>query len=90
MNITTYTAEETKDRYKFPFGKNDKVYRKGLTAIRQRAGQFGYTDVFEAAGNLIEIIDAKENKLIDELIVSMLDDELDEYIDKLITALKLK
>ena len=88
--INEEASEGTKDRYKFPFGKNDKVYRKGLTAVRQRAGQFGYTDVFEAAGRLIEMIDKKENKLIDELIVSMLDDELDEYIDKLVDAIKLK
>ena len=79
-----------KRRRKTGKNSNGKVYRKGLTAIRQRAGQFGYTDVFEAAGKLIEIIDVKENKAIDNLIVSMLDDELDEYIEKLIGALKLK
>ena len=148
--INEDAAEETKDRYKFPFGKNDKVYRKGLTAIRQRAGQFGYTDVFEAAGKLIEMIDKKEEggakaapkkkkiryeeydwkysfseeqmeelhsegelmvkvakedkemkilftydnpmahatKSEDELIMAMLDDELDEYIDKLTDSIK--
>ena len=53
--------EETKDRYKFPFGKDGKIYRSALTAIRQRAGQFGYDDVFDAAGKLIERIDEKED-----------------------------
>ena len=132
--------EDTKDRYKFPFGKNDKVYRSALTAIRQRAGQFGYDDVFEAAGKLIEKIDDKEeasvkneveydyklnftkeemeilhsegellkhiekegkemdilftytsDKLEDayaKLTKSMLDDELDDYIERLTNSIK--
>ena len=132
--------EDTKDRYKFPFGKEGKVYRSGLTAIRQRAGQFGYDDVFEAAGRLIEKIDNKEEASVkneleydhklnftkeemetlhnegellkhiekdgkemdilftytsDELeeaysnlTKAMLDDELDEYIDKLTHSIK--
>ena len=144
--INEDASEETKDRYKFPFGKNDKVYRKGLTAIRQRAGQFGYTDVFEAAGKLIEMIDKKDeakaaekkkkiryeeydwtynfsekqmtelhtsgeimvnvekedkevkilftydngvgDKSNDEIIADMLDDELEEYIEKLTDSIK--
>ena len=144
--INEDASEETKDRYKFPFGKNDKVYRKGLTAIRQRAGQFGYTDVFEAAGKLIEMIDKKDeakaaekkkkiryeeydwtynfsekqmtelhtsgelmvrvenedkemkilftydsgvgDKSNDAIITNMLDEELDEYIEKLTESIK--
>lgn len=58
---------ETKDRYKFPFGKEGKVYRSALTAVRQRAGQFGYDDVFEAAGKLIEIIDNKDKDAQDSI-----------------------
>ena len=144
--INEDAQKETKDRYKFPFGKDGKVYRKGLTAIRQRAGQFGYTDVFEAAGKLIEMIDKKDeanaavekkkiryeeydwtynfsekqmeelhtsgeimvtvdkedkemkilftydngvgDKSSDEIIANMLDDELDEYIEKLTDSIK--
>ena len=84
-------SEETKDRYKFPFGKGGKIYRSALSAIRQRAGQFGYDDVFEAAGKLIEMIDKEEDVLEKEyakLTRAMLDDELDEYIDKLTSAIK--
>ena len=69
--------EETKDRYKFPFGKEGKIYRSALTAIRQRAGQFGYDDVFDAAGKLIEKIDEEEVK-----------DEFEAYFDKVIKNLK--
>ena len=59
--------------------------------IRQRASQFGYDDVFEAAGKLIEMIDKEEDALETEyakLTRSMLDDELDEYIDKITNAIK--
>lgn len=85
--------EDTKDRYKFPFGKGGKIYRSALSAIRQRAAQFGYDDVFEAAGKLIEMIDKKdEDAKLEEayshLTRAMLDDELDAYIDKLTSSIK--
>jgi uncharacterized protein YfcZ (UPF0381/DUF406 family) len=49
--------EETKAHYKFPFGKNGQVFRSALIAIRQRAGQFGYQDVFDEAGKLLAKIE---------------------------------
>ncbi len=55
--------EDTKSYYGYPFGKNGKVYRKGLTAIRQRAGQMGLDDVFEAAGRLVEMIDEDKKSI---------------------------
>lgn len=84
-------SEDTKDRYKFPFGKDGKIYRSALSAIRQRASQFGYDDVFEAAGKLIEMIDKEDDKLenaYSNLTKSMLDDELDDYIDRITNAIK--
>jgi len=58
----TAENEETKGRYKYPFGKDGKVYRKGLTAIRQRAGQQKEEDLFNAAGELLDTIDSKNNE----------------------------
>jgi len=84
-------SEDTKDRYKFPYGKDGKIYRSALSAIRQRAGQFGYDDVFEAAGKLIEMMDKEDDKLenaYSNLTKSMLDDELDDYIDRITNAIK--
>lgn len=52
----------TKDRYGYPFGKGGKVYRSALVAIRQRAGQQNLTAIFDAAGALIDSIDAKKSK----------------------------
>ena len=59
--INEDASKKTKDYYKFPYGKNDKVYKSGLNAIRQRAGQFGYDDVFNAAGKLLDMIAKKED-----------------------------
>ena len=53
--------EETKAYYGYPFGKDGEVYRKALTAIRQRAGQMKMDAIFEAAGRLLEMVDAEEN-----------------------------
>jgi hypothetical protein len=53
----TSAAEATKDRYKYPYGKNGEVYRSALTAIRQRAAQQNETDIFDAAGELLDKID---------------------------------
>lgn len=48
---------KTKEHWKYPFGKNGKVFRSALTAIRQRAGQQHETEIYEAAGKLIEQMD---------------------------------
>lgn len=52
--------EDTKEHYKYPYGKTGKAYRSGLIAIRQRAGQQNETEIFTAAGNLIDKIDNKQ------------------------------
>ena len=58
--------KETKAYYKYPFGKNGKLYRSALIAIRQRSAQQGAEDIFDAAGRLIELLD-KEVKEMEEL-----------------------
>lgn len=53
---------ETKGAYKFIYTSDfQNVDRKGLVAIRQRAGQFGYNEIFEQAGILLALIDEQEN-----------------------------
>ena len=51
---------ETKARYKYPFGKEGKVYDSGLRAIRSRAGQQGDTSIGDEAGRLRDMISKKE------------------------------
>jgi HK97 family phage major capsid protein len=56
----TAAAPKTKERYKYPFGKNGEVYRSAITAIRQRSSQQGATAIFDAAGDLLDSIDGKD------------------------------
>lgn len=51
---------ETKAHYRYPIGKGGKVYRSALIAIRQRAGQQDDTGIFDAAGELIDMIDGDD------------------------------
>ncbi len=51
--------KETKARWHYPHGKDGKVYRSALVAIRQRAAQENADDVYEAAGRLLDKVDAK-------------------------------
>lgn len=55
-------AEKTKARFKYPHGKEGKVYRSALVAIRSRASQQDATDIFDAAGRLLEKIDKGTEK----------------------------
>ena len=48
---------DTKAHYRYPVGKAGRVYRSALIAIRQRAGQQDAAGIFDAAGELIELID---------------------------------
>src|ERR1700752_4751526 len=48
--------DKTKQRFKYPFGKNGKVYKRALDAIRSRASGAGAPSVYEAAGALLEEI----------------------------------
>jgi hypothetical protein len=50
---------KTKGAYKYPFGKAGTVYRSALIAIRQRAAQQNATDIFDAAGRLLQEIDGE-------------------------------
>lgn len=65
LAIDTSANEETKARYKYAFGKNGRVYRSGIVAIRQRAGQQDDQSIFAAAGTLLEMIDANEEESVD-------------------------
>jgi len=52
---------KAKAHWKYPFGKDGKLYRSGLIAIRQRAGQQSETEIYNAAGALIDKIDNKSS-----------------------------
>jgi hypothetical protein len=50
----TEASEETKSRYKFPFGDFRKLHRSALIAAKQRAGSEDYSKVQSAADRLLE------------------------------------
>jgi len=82
----TDANENTKDRYKFPFGKNGKIYRKGVIAAKQRAAQQGYNNIADAADSLLQKIDKKKEKAFykieikNQIIKNETETEADVYI----------
>src|SRR5487761_1406885 len=54
--------DTTKAHWKYPYGKDGKVYRRAVAAIRSRASQEGATQVFEAAGKLMSAMDDEDGK----------------------------
>lgn len=57
--IDTEENEETKARYKYPYGKNDKVYRSGIIAAKQRSAQQKDDNIFKVADELLKMIEEK-------------------------------
>jgi hypothetical protein len=50
--------EQSKRRYKFPYGDFKKVHRCGLLAAESRAGQYKHFEVESAAAHLHGMIEA--------------------------------
>jgi hypothetical protein len=50
-------GEDTKSRYKFPYGDFERVHRCGVLSAEVRAGQNKYTDIELAAAHLHGLID---------------------------------
>ncbi len=71
---------ETKEHYAFPFGKDGKVYKKALTAIRQRAAQFKHEDIFEAAGKLIDMFEDDRKKSVVKRHIDYIEETETHYV----------
>ena len=52
LGIDERYPENTKSRYKFPYGDFKEVHRCGLLAVKARARQYGYTEMETAAAEL--------------------------------------
>jgi hypothetical protein len=57
LGIDETAAEETKDRYGFPYGDFRRVHRSGLITAKQRAAQNDYADIEQAADVLLSLLD---------------------------------
>ena len=64
----TAEPQETKGRYKYPFGKRGKVYRKGVIAAKSRAAQQGEDAVSNAAAGLLDLIDRDQEDSADATV----------------------
>jgi hypothetical protein len=58
----TESSEETKSRYKFPFGDFKKLHRSALVAAKQRAGSEDYNEVQSAADRLLEELPGENDR----------------------------
>ena len=54
--------EDTKGRYKFPFGDFKRVHRCAVLSAESRAGQYKHHDIELAAAHLHEMIDGMKHK----------------------------
>ncbi|MCU4182783.1 hypothetical protein K6U06_00280 [Acidiferrimicrobium sp. IK] len=57
LAIDPDAGEETKSRYRFPYGDFTNVSRAGVIHAKQRASQNGHRQVAEAAADLLRRID---------------------------------
>jgi hypothetical protein len=57
LGIDDAQHEETKCRYRFPYGDFKKVHRCGVLSAESRAGQYRYFDVENAAAHLHGLIE---------------------------------
>lgn len=62
LAVDPEATDETKAKYHYPYGKNGKVYRSGVIAVKQRAAQQGEDDVEKAASDLLDEIDKDKGK----------------------------
>jgi hypothetical protein len=59
LGVDDAKRENTKGRYKFPYGDFDKVHRCAVLAAESRAGQRRYLDIERAVAHLHGMIDRK-------------------------------
>lgn len=57
LGIDPNYSTDTKEAYSFPYGDYKDVVRAGVIAAEERASQYGYVDIQEAARQLEELID---------------------------------
>jgi hypothetical protein len=58
LGVDEAEKEDTKGRYKFPYGDFAKVHRCGVLAAESRAGQYKYVDIENSAAHLHGMLEA--------------------------------
>jgi hypothetical protein len=62
LGIDDRYPENTKRRYKFPYGDFKNVHRCGVLAVQARAGEYRYSEIENAAAQLRAMIEAARNR----------------------------
>ena len=62
LGVDDQQSEQTKARYKFPYGDFSRVHRCGVISAESRAGQYGYLDIERSARRLLNLIDARATR----------------------------
>ena len=57
LGLDLSQGENTKGRYKFPYGDFKTVHRDGLIAAKERAAQQDYRDIEKAADELLQALE---------------------------------
>ncbi len=59
LGIDTGEDDDSKGRYKFPYGDFKDIHRCGVLAAESRAGQYKYQDIQNAAAHLHGMIEGR-------------------------------
>jgi hypothetical protein len=62
LGVDTTKPEQTKGRYKYPYGDFKRVHRCAVISAESRAGQYKHLDVENAASRLLEMMDSIKPK----------------------------
>lgn len=62
LGIEEKDPEDTKRRYKFPFGNFKRVHRCAVLSAESRAGEYKYMDIELAAAHLHGMLDGTRHK----------------------------
>lgn len=62
LGLDVEARENTKERYKFPYGDFERVHRCGVLSAEVRAGQRKYGDIEAAAARLHDMIDKDKSR----------------------------
>jgi hypothetical protein len=61
LGIDETHPENTKARYRFPYGDFEDLHRCALLAVKSRAAQYGHEEIANAAAQLERLIEASSN-----------------------------
>lgn len=62
LGVDPTAGEHTKERFGFPYGDFRRVHRSGLIHAKQRAAQYGHSEVERSADDLLSRLDAQAGR----------------------------